>query len=207
MSNRPVPTLVTHAQLKAVFPHINAGLVPLLNEAMSRYSITSKLRIAAFLAQTGHECAHFTRFEENLNYSAKGLNATFKKYFPTVESAQAYHRQPEKIANRVYSNRMGNGDIASGDGWKFRGRGAIQLTGRDNYARFATDLGLTLSDAITLLSTPRGAIMSAGWFWSKGSFNALADVSNMREMTRRINGGFKGLEDRQRLYDAVLNVL
>jgi putative chitinase len=208
--SRPAQPQVNHVslqQLRAVFQKIDATYVPHLNETMAKYAITTKLRKANFLAQVGHECAKFMRFEENLNYSAQGLHTVFGKYFPTLASAQPYHRQPQKIANYVYANRMGNGSPATGDGWNYRGRGAIQLTGKNNYMAFATDMRMSLPEAVTFLSTPRGAILSAGWFWNRAVLNPLADAGNLRETTRRINGGYNGMEDRQALYNALLRVL
>lgn len=207
MSNRAVPVLVTHKQLQAAFPRIDAIYVPLLNETMAKFGITTHKRIAAFVAQSGHECANFMRFIENLNYSAEGLHRVFRKYFPTLAAAQPYHRNPQRIANKVYANRMGNGDTSSGDGWTYRGRGAIQLTGKSNYMAFAKDMGMTLSEAVRFLETPRGQIMSAGWFWNKNKLNAYADAGDIRGMTKRINGGEIGLAHRAKLYEKLLTVL
>jgi putative chitinase len=134
--------------------------------------------------------------KENLNYGAKGLRGTFPKYFPTDEMALAYERQPEKIANRVYASRMGNGDETSGDGFKYRGRGLIQLTGCNNYTSFATDMGMSMEEAIDYLETYEGAAMSAAWFWWKNNLNQWADQEDMLTLTKRINGGTIGLQDR-----------
>ena len=140
---------ITTEHIKAIFPKYKYpdDLADALTESFDKYEINTVNRAAGFLAQCGHESVGFTVLKENLNYSAEGLNKTFKKYFPTVESAQPYARNPEKIANKVYANRMSNGDEASGDGYRFRGRGAIQLTGRDNYSQFAKAVGLTLEEA------------------------------------------------------------
>jgi putative chitinase len=161
-------------------------------------------RIAAFLAQTAHESGGFTAVKENLNYGAKGLMGTFKKYFPNEEIAKQYERQPEKIANRVYANRMKNGDEASGDGFKFRGRGLIQLTGRDNYTRFAKASDMTLDEVVAYLETPAGAVASAGWFWDVNKLNIYCDKDDFVGLTRRINGGTIGLADRKHHYEIAL---
>jgi putative chitinase len=142
-----------------------------------------------------------------LNYSAKGLMTTFKKYFPTEALAKEYERQPVKIANKVYANRMGNGDEASGDGSKFCGRGLIQLTGKQNYTRFASDLGVTLDECVAYLETPAGAVSSAGWFFDQNNLNSISDRGDIKLLTRRINGGFIGLEDRIHHYEIALEVL
>lgn len=184
-------------------PDLFAALVNVL----PRYDITSLERVAAFLAQCGHESMNFTVLRENLNYSADGLQRVFKRYFPTPELAQQYARQPEKIAKRVYANRMGNGDEASGDGWKFRGRGAIQLTGHDNYQSFANSIGKTIDEAVAYCETYDGAIESACWYWKKNNLNALADANDVLAMTKRINGGTIGLQERQEKFDHNLQVL
>jgi putative chitinase len=183
------------------------GLFAALEEVLPRYEITTVERVAAFLAQCGHESVDFTVLQENLNYSAKGLSLTWPKRFPSEADAHPYHRNPEKIANRVYSSRMGNGDEASGDGWKYRGRGAIQLTGRDNYTAFAKSINKSLEDTVTYLETLPGAIESAAWFWKRNNLNALADARDIVTSTRRINGGTIGLEDRRRHFEHNLTVL
>jgi putative chitinase len=198
--------IVTLAQLRSIFPKINSALLAPINETMVKYTITAQRRKASFLAQCGHESAYFTRFEENLNYSAAGLTTTFGKYFNAVTAAQAA-RQPQKIANIVYANRMGNGNTASNDGWTFRGRGAIQLTGKDTYLAFGKDMKIvSLSDVVAFISTPRGAIMSAGWFWSTRGLNALADADQITAQTKKINGGTNGLEERVKLYKKGLTI-
>lgn len=164
-------------------------------------------RIAAFIAQTAHESGGFNFVQENLNYGAKGLMGTFKKYFPTEAIAKEYERKPEKIANRVYANRMKNGDEASGDGWKFRGRGLIQLTGRDNYTRFAKAVDMTLDEAIAYLETPSGAVASAGWFWNVNKLNIYCDKDDFIGLTKRVNGGTIGLHDRLHHYELALEAL
>ena len=159
------------------------------------------------MAQCGHESADFTVLEENLNYGAKGLLGLFKKYFPSEDLAKQYERKPEKIANRIYASRMGNGDEASGEGYAHRGRGAIQLTGKLNYQAFANSIGLSLEDAITYCGTMDGAIESACWFWTKNKLNAIADKKDVLLMTKKINGGTIGLEDRKKHNEHNVEVL
>ena len=205
--------LITVEQFKELFPR-NANAedwVDAINDILPDFEINTPKRVAAFLAQCGHESAGFSVLKENLNYSAEGLNKIFKKYFPTLESAQPYARNPEKIANKVYSNRMGNGDEASGDGWKYRGRGPIQLTGKDNYRAFANDY---FEDPETLLNDPDllidhipTSLLAAVWFWQKNKLNVQADAGDIKTMTKKINGGFIGLEDRIKHYEHALHVL
>jgi len=178
-----------------------------LEKILPKYEITTVERVAAFLAQCGHESLDFTVLQENLNYGAKGLLGLFKKYFPNEALAKQYERKPEKIANKIYANRMGNGPEESGDGWAHRGRGAIQLTGKLNYQAFANSIGLTLEDAITYCATMDGAIESACWFWQKNKLNAIADKKDVLAMTKKINGGTIGLEDRKKHYEHNLEVL
>ena len=178
-----------------------------LEKVLPKYEITTVERVAAFLAQCGHESADFTVLEENLNYGAKGLLGLFKKYFPNEDLAKQYERKPEKIANRIYANRMGNGPEESGEGWAHRGRGAIQLTGKLNYQAFANSVGLSLEDAITYCGTMDGAIESACWFWQKNKLNAVADKKDVLLMTKKINGGTIGLEDRKKHYEHNVEVL
>lgn len=182
-----------------------------INDILPDYDINTPKRVAAFLAQCGHESGGFTTLTENLNYGAAGLQGIFKKYFPDAETAKAYERQPEKIANKIYANRMGNGDTASGDGWKFRGRGPIQLTGKDNYTKFANTM---FEDPQTVLDNPdvvaqdkETALTSAVWFWGTNKLNALADAGDIKTMTKKINGGYIGLEDRIAHYEHALKVL
>jgi putative chitinase len=164
-------------------------------------------RTAAFLAQVAHESGGFNFTRENLNYSAKALQSVFRKYFPTEKDALAYERKPEQIANRVYANRMGNGDEKSGDGWLYRGRGLIQLTGKDNYSRFAKSIDKKLEEAIPYLETHEGAVASAAWFWTTNKLNTFCDRDDFVGLTRRINGGTNGLADRQHHYDLALKIL
>ena len=179
---------ITAAQIQELFPRYKypADLADALSELFDKYEINTVNRAAGFLAQCGHESAGFTVLKENLNYSAEGLHKVFKKYFPTLESARPYARQPEKIANRVYANRMGNGPESSGDGYKFRGRGAIQLTGKNNYTRYAKSVGMTIDEVIADLETLDGAIESACWFWKNNGLNAICDRDDIVAMTERL---------------------
>lgn len=183
--------------------NLHAALITLL----PKYDIDTVDRVAAFLAQCGHESLDFTVLRENLNYSAKGLRATFKRYFKDDATALKYERKPEMIANRVYANRMGNGDEASGDGWKYRGRGAIQLTGKENYSNFAKSIEKPIEETIQYLETLEGALESACWFWKRNGLNEIADKKDIVLMTKRINGGTIGLEDRRKHYEHNLKVL
>jgi putative chitinase len=171
------------------------------------YEINTPKRIAAFMAQCGHESGGFVWLTENLNYSAAGLMKTFAKYFPDQGTANAYARQPDKIANRVYANRMGNGDENSGDGARYKGRGLIQVTGKDNYFWFASSLGITPEEASEYMQSFEGAAQSACWYWETASLNKLADAGDILTMTKRINGGTIGLEDRKKHYAHALHVL
>jgi putative chitinase len=178
-----------------------------LEEILPTFEIISVQRVAAFIAQTAHESAGYTALEENLNYSAQGLMRTWPKRFPTLESAQPYHRQPAKIANKVYANRMGNSSEASGDGFRYRGRGLIQLTGRSNYSTFAEYCNISLEEAPTYLETPRGAVHSACWYWYVRDLNPFADIADIEGMTILINGGKIGLADRIKHYNHAIDVL
>lgn len=185
----------------------NDALAAALNKYLSKYEINTVNRIAGFLAQCGHESLDFTVLRENLNYGAKGLMVTFKKYFPDEATAKKYERKPEAIANRVYANRMGNGPESSGDGWKHRGRGAIQLTGKDNYTRFAAAIDKNIDETIAHLETLDGAIESACWFWKTNKLNVFCDKDDIVGMTKLINGGTIGLDDRRSHYEIAKKVL
>jgi putative chitinase len=200
---------ITAAHIKSIFPQYKhpADLAECLTEQFEKYEITTVNRAAGFLAQCGHESNGFTVLKENLNYSAEGLNKIFKKYFPTLADATPYARNPEKIANKVYANRMGNGPESSGEGYKFRGRGAIQLTGKDNYTQFAKSVGMTVDEAVADLETLDGAIESACWFWKKNGLNAICDKNDIVTMTKRINGGTIGLDDRKKHYEHAKHLL
>jgi putative chitinase len=178
-----------------------------LDQLLDDYEINTPLRVAHFVAQCAHESGNFVFIKENLNYRAASLMVTFKKYFPTQALAQQYEKRPEKIANRVYANRMGNGDEASGDGWLYCGRGLIQLTGKDNYTFFAGSLGIPVEEAADYLSTFEGAAQSACWYWEQNNLNRFADANDVRGLTRAINGGYIGLEDRIKHTEHALHVL
>jgi putative chitinase len=178
-----------------------------LNKILPDYGIDTPQRVAAFIAQAAHESGNFTALHENLNYRAVTLRKVFPKYFPTDEMAAQYAQQPEKIANRVYANRMGNGDEASGDGFRYCGRGLIQLTGKQNYTRFAESLDIPVEEASEFLSTFEGAVQSACWFWESNNLNQWADTGDILTLTKRINGGTIGLEDRKKHYEHALHVL
>lgn len=162
------------------------------------YHVNTPLRVAHFMAQIEHESG-LKPISENLNYSAKGLSKTFPKYFKTIELANQYANKPQLIANRVYASRMGNGPESSGDGWKYRGRGFLQITGKDNYLTLAKDTRLDCFKNPDLLLEEPNAVISALWFWQKHKLNTLADKDNLEAITKSINGGYNGLEDRARL--------
>ena len=174
------------------------------------YDINTPQRIAAFMAQCGHESANFTALKENLNYRAATLRKLFPKYFPTDELANEYANKPNKqeaIANRIYANRMGNGDEASGDGYRYCGRGLIQLTGKENYSWFAASIEISVEEASEYLQTFEGAAQSACWFWETNKLNQWADQKDILTLTKRINGGTIGLEDRKKHYAHALHIL
>jgi len=172
---------------------------------MERFEINNPQRIAMFLAQIGHESGGLKHVKENLNYRSSQLLKVFPKYFRDRDPAD-YERKPEKIANLVYGGRMGNGTEETGDGYKYRGRGLIQLTGHDNYNAFANGVGISIDEAVTYLETPEGAAMSAAWFWNSRKLNAVADAGDVVKATKLINGGTIGLEDRKELYEEALEI-
>lgn len=178
-----------------------------LAQLLPDYEINTPQRIAAFIAQCAHESGNFTTLRENLNYRWQTLRKIFPKYFPTDELAQQYAGKQAAIANLVYANRMGNGPPESGDGYRFCGRGLIQLTGRDNYAWFAASLGISIEEAAEYLETFEGAAQSACWFWETNKLNQWADAGDILTLTKRINGGTIGLEDRIKHYEHALHVL
>lgn len=186
-------------KLDALKGHIPDSVIAQIPGVMEKFQINTPLRLAHFLAQCGHESGGFKLTQENLNYGAKGLMTIFKKYFPTEALAKAYERQPEKIASRVYGSRMGNGDEASKEGYKFRGRGYIQLTGKDNYKAFDATVPEDILANPDLVAT-KYPLLSAGWFWSKTGLNAVADKgatdADVTSVTKRVNGGTIGLPDR-----------
>jgi len=181
-----------------------------LEQLLPDYEINTPQRIAAFIAQCAHESGEFTALKENLNYKPATLRKLFGKYFPTDELANEYCAKPNKqeaIASRIYANRMGNGDEASGDGYKYCGRGLIQLTGKSNYVAFADSLQITPEEASDYLATFEGAAQSACWFWESNNLNQWADKGDILTLTKRINGGTIGLEDRIKHYEHALHVL
>jgi putative chitinase len=196
--------LLHHVQAAGVEKDTATGWLPWLQGTCKAYEINTPHRIAGFLSQIAHESAGLTRLTENLNYSAEGLMRTWPSRFKTLAFAQQYHRQPQRIANLVYANRMGNGDEASGDGWRYRGRGLKQLTGKTNYAAFSDAIGEDYVAEPDLLLEPVNAALSAGWFWNTNGLNQIADRGDVAAMTRRINGGLIGLEDRQRRFNACM---
>lgn len=199
---------LTTQQFSALFPANKhaAEWVEALNAVLPKYGIDTPVRMAAFLGQCGHESMGFTVMLENLNYSADALMRVFGKYF-TLAQAHQYARNPKAIGSRVYANRMGNGSEDSGDGYKHRGHGLIQLTGKDNHKAFAASIGMTLDDAMAYMQTRAGAVESACYFWKTRKLNALADTPGIEDETRRINGGLNGFADRKALFTKTLKVL
>jgi putative chitinase len=178
-----------------------------LSQLLPDYEINTPQRIAAFIAQCAHESGNFVFLTENLNYKAESLMKIFGKYFKDMATAKAYEKKPEKIANKIYADRMGNGNEASGDGWRYRGRGLIQLTGKTNYTWFAASLEISPEEAAEYTQTFEGAAQSACWFWETNKLNNEADKGDIKTMTRKINGGFIGLDDRIKHYNHALHVL
>ena len=177
-------------------------------EVLPLWEMDTPERVAMFIAQCGHESNNFKVLTENLNYSAKALDALFGKYFKRAgRDAQEYHRQPRKIANVIYANRMDNGDTDSGDGWRFRGGGILQLTGRYNYTQFGEEMEMTPEEAVEYVRTKQGALDSACWFWDTNNINKYADACDVKGATKRINGGYIGLEDREKHYEHAMHVL
>ncbi|HBO2143061.1 TPA: glycoside hydrolase family 19 protein [Pseudomonas aeruginosa] len=207
--------LITEQQLLQILP--NAGhragfFVPALNAAMGRFGITSPVRVVAFLAQVGHESSQLTRLVENLNYSAQGLAATWPSRYRGADGrpnalALNLASHPEAIANNTYANRNGNGDESSGDGWRFRGRGLLQITGRKNYRAAGAGLGQPLEQEPELLEQPEFAALSAAWWWASHGLNDLADRGEFAAITRRINGGTNGQAERLALWERAKRVL
>jgi putative chitinase len=185
---------MTNEQLQAL--GIDPKWLNGLNETFEKYEINTPKRQAAFIGQCGHESASFKVLEENLNYSAKGLVATWPSRFQNIEFASEYERKPERIANKVYGGRADLGNTEDGDGWKFHGRGLIQLTGRSNYTVCGLALGKPFAEHPELILEPENACLSAGWFWNKRGLNSLADNEDWTTITKRINGGTIGLQDR-----------
>lgn len=201
---------ITTEQLKKIIPTLPDSkckeYLPCLLQTMNEFAIDTPLRVAAFIAQAAHESAGYSAFLENLNYSAQVLLKTWPNRF-TQESANAYARQQEKIANKVYSNRLGNGDEASGDGWRYRGRGIIQITGCSNYKACGVGLNLNLVTSPELLEQPLNSFRSAGWYWKSRNCNSFADSGDFIGLTKAINGGLNGLDDRKAYYALTKSVL
>ena len=192
--------LISEAVFKKVFPRAIGGMYQAIEKHIELAGCFNKQQQAMFLAQCGHETGGFTVLSENLNYSADGLMRVFRKYFPNPNIARQYERKPEKIASRVYANRMGNGSEETMDGWNYRGRGLIQITGKDNYIRFARWLGDTINPK-EVSSNLDLAVKAAVWYWI---FNELASLDSVQKVTIRINGGTNGLDDRCRLFRALM---
>lgn len=190
--------MISVEQFKQVFPMNKnpQAIVDALNIILPKYNITTKDRIDYFIAQCGHESAGFTKFIENCNYADTALCKIWNTQFPTLDIAKQYHRKPELIANRAYANKNGNGNEQSGDGWKFRGRGCIQLTGKANYTAFAQSIGKSLEESVQYCETINGAIESACFFWTKNNLNKYCDNQDFLGLTKKINGGTTGLDDR-----------
>jgi putative chitinase len=200
---------LTKEQLKQLLPknpYINQWHNA-LSQLLPDYEINTAKRIAAFVAQCAHESGNFVFLTENLNYKAESLLKVFPKYFKDMATAKAYEKKPEKIANKIYADRMGNGNEASGDGWRYRGRGLIQLTGKTNYTWFAASLEISPEEAAEYTQTFEGAAQSACWFWETNKINQFADSGDIVTMTKRINGGTIGLDDRIKHYEHALHVL
>jgi putative chitinase len=190
---------------------IPQNILPYIEETFNLFEINTPLRASHFLAQVMHESLDFKFKEENLNYSVKGLLKYFKKYFSTEEIAKQYAGQPQKIASRVYANRYGNGDEKSGDGWKFTGRGDMQTTFHDNYLALGGYLKIDLISNPDLVTTPRYARLSAGYYWYKNKLNLIADKGNsdevVKSITKKVNGGYNGLDDRLQRFQKIFNIL
>lgn len=193
---------ISYEQFRAAFPRAKSSreLYDLMEEMFAKYDINTLEREAGFLSQAGHESIGFSAYLENMNYSESQLKRVFGKYFKTVD-AKDYARQPEKIASYVYANRMGNGSPETMDGWKFRGHGFIQLTGRDNHEDFARYKEMSVDESLAYLQTLKGALEASCWFWKTRGLNQLADTKNVRNMTKRVNGGTNGLKDREKLWN------
>ena len=196
---------MTNEQLQEL--GIDAKWLQPLEDTFAKYDINTPERQAAFIGQCAHESGNFKTLEENLNYKPEALMRVWPSRFPDIATAMKYAHNPEMIANKVYGGRMGNGVEESGDGWKYHGRGLIQLTGKENYANCGSGIGVDLLSNPNLLNTPEYAALSAGWFWNKKGLNALADAGDFETMTKRINGGTLGLEDRKAKIAKALSVL
>ena len=195
------------AQILKMKPAKAGEWIDAINETFEKFDISTPERQACFLGQCAHESGGFTALSENLNYSAASLCRVWPKRFPTMNDGQNYEKNPQKIANKVYASRMGNGDEESGEGYAYRGRGLIQLTGKSNYEACGEALGVDLVENPDLVATPQYAALSAGWFWNKNKLNAYADKNDMEGLTKKINGGTHGIEDRVARTQAAIDVL
>jgi putative chitinase len=197
-------------KLEKLKGHIPDAVIAQIPDTAAKFEINTPLRLAHFLAQCGHESGGFRLTKENLNYSAKGLNGTFKKYFPTEAAAKPYERQPAKIANKVYGGRMGNGPESSGEGSKFCGRGYIQLTGKDNYTAFGKSINEDMTANPDKVASDY-ALLSAAWFFSKNGLHKMADggagVDTVKAITKRVNGGYIGIDDRIKHFNEYYKLL
>jgi putative chitinase len=211
MSKHPID-LIDAKLLKLAAPATNdsdlAEWVQPIKDACIRFNIDTVREVACFLAQSGHESGGFKRLSENLNYKAERLRAVWPKRFPTLAVAAKYAGNPERLANYVYASRMGNGGEQSGDGWKFRGRGLFQLTGRDNYTAFGRSLNIRAEAAADYIESGKeGAAMSAAWFFDYNNIDALAETAGVEDETKRINGGTLGLPERKAHFDSIVKEL
>ncbi len=212
---KPIPEkkmiILTSDQLISIMPSCPSGksveYAEALSKAMDEAQINTVSRMASFLGQIAHESNQLRGWMESLNYSAKAITKTWPKRFPTIESATPYARNPEKLANKVYSNRMGNGDEASGEGWKYRGRGPLQITGKESYRAAGTYLKIDLENNPDLAIVPENGFRIATWYWTTHNLNALADKGDFVGITKAINGGTIGLAERQAFYQKALSVL
>lgn len=195
----PAPVSTGNLKLEKLKGHIPDSVIAQIPDTASKFAINTPLRLAHFLAQCGHESGGFRATQENLNYSAKGLNGIFKKYFPTMALAEQYQRNPQKIASKVYGGRMGNGPESTGEGFKFRGRGFIQLTGKENYTAFGKSINEDIPSNPDKVAT-HYPLLSAAWFFSKNGLHKMADEGSsdtvVTKITKRVNGGTIGLADR-----------
>jgi putative chitinase len=202
--------LLTTEQLRKILPYNNniEALSEALNKILPKHNIDTKLRVAGFLGQCAVESVEFNTLHENLNYGPQSLMSTWPRLFPNINVANQYAHQPEKIANYVYANKLGNGDVLSGDGWRFRGRGAIQTTGRDGYQRFADYIGMSIDDVVDYLETLEGAIESGCYYWELNNINSAADSEDIERMTLLVNGrAMLQLQNRINYYEKAKSIL
>lgn len=200
--------IIPEKLFNTLFPKAKIGTLKALNSMLPEYEINTKERIAAFVSQCAHESGGFRYTEENLNYSENALLTTFGKYFGEKRNPKDFAKQPEKIANVVYASRMGNAGIKSGEGWKYRGRGFIQITGKNNYTKFQEDTGIeVLENPDKIQDDINLSLLTALWYWERHSLNSFADAEDIVGLTKKINGGTNGLEDRQQKYKEIIDSL